>query len=228
MLLYLGIIPVNNDDVPTHDSLIKKAILHKNHNVTVHPFTMEELAPTEQYLGVHRSKDTARSLELLCGLHGLVVDRLAAGYHLVSPLVRVKCDRDNPLKIKVTVPHAQALRTATDKQASNEMQVFTVSTAGEIPVPLKQQEYATDTNNCVITTVINKQQIFAVTVMGEFLSLSKKTLSHAKPPAIRCIYHVTVSEPCDPMDTITVEVYCAIDLPTTRKVSVCVGVCVHT
>jgi len=202
-------------------SLIKKAILHKYHSVTVHPFMLEELNPNEQqfYLGVYRPTDTGRMLELLCGLHGLVIERLAANHYLVAPIVLIKCDRDNPLKIKVTIPHAWALRTVTDRPASGEIQVFTVSTAGEIPVPLPQDQYTTDSGNCVITTVISKQQLFAVAVLGEFLTLNKKVVPHIKPPAIRCICHVLLSEPVDSNDYITVEVFCAIDLPTTRKVS---------
>ncbi|XP_065903559.1 uncharacterized protein [Dysidea avara] len=212
-----GIIPIGN---PTSGLLIKRSLLHKYHSVTVQPFKIDELNPNERqsYLGVHRPTDTSRMLELLCGLHGLVVDQLAANHFLVSALVMIKCDRDNPLKVKVIIPHARALKTATDKQASNEIQVFTVSTAGEIPVPLPQQEYRTDLYNCVITTVINKVQIFAVTVLGKFLTLNKKSLSHTKPPAIRCIYRVILSEPVDSSGCITANVFCAIDLPTTRKI----------
>jgi len=220
----LGIIPIES---PASGSLIKKAILHKYHSVTVRPFKLEELDPSEcqRCLGVHRPTDTGRMLELLCGLHGLMVERLAANYYLVSALVMVKCDRDSPLKVKITIPHAWSLRTATDKQASNEIQVFTVSTAGEIPVPLSQNQYATDSNNCVITTMISKQQIFAVTVLGEFLTLNKKTMSY-KPLAIKCLYHVILSEPVDSnSECITAEVFCTIDLPTTRKVCMCVCVC---
>ena len=209
---------------PVKGSLIKKAILHKYHSVIVHPFTIEELNLDEaqRYLGVHRPTDTGRMLELRCGLHGLVIEQLAANCYLVAPIVLIKCDRDNPLKIEVTIPHAWALRTVTNKPVSGEIQVFTISTVGEIPVPLPQDQYTTDSGNCVITTVISRQQLFVVTVLGEFLTLNKK---YIKPPPIRCICHVLLSEPVDYNDCITVEVFCAIDLPTTRKVRLSVCAC---
>ena len=161
--------------------------------------------------------DADVQLEMLCGLHGPILNTLDSSCHLVSPIVMVK-GGDRPLKIKVVIPHA----LASYSQTFDEVNIFTVTTATGIPKPLPSSEFNIDSKNCIVTTVISRQQIFAVTVMGNLMDTYAKqlrrTISVVNPPPIACIYAV-FSKHNDNPSYISVVVYCAIDLPTTRKVT---------
>jgi len=200
-------------------SIIKPLLLQKDHQVDVHVFTIDELRPLEnRSLAINRTTDTGLLLELFCGLHGNILNKLPDNYHLVSPIVMVKSAVKRPLKMKVTILHA--LETSKMAKKPHDIKLFAINTAGEEPKSLQLEEYEFESNNrCVITTVICKQRMFALTVMRDFTHMhSKFNIVHRSPPtpAIRCTYCV-LSDSTD--DGISVKVYCAIDLPIVWKVS---------
>ena len=201
---------------PARGLVIDKSILHEDHNVDVHVLTTDELELDENcLLGVNYHMDVNAQLEVLCSLHGSILTRLDPSCHLVSPVVMVK-GGDRPLKIKIIIPHAWA---AYD-QTFDEVKIFTVTTASGIPNLLPSSEFKIYPRNCIVTTVINRQQIFAVTVMENL----KDTYGRMLPrfvnhlPAITCVYAVFCKHNDNPY-YISVVVYCAIDLPITRKVT---------
>ena len=97
------------------------------------------------------------------------------------------------------------------------MKLFAISTFG-VPGVLEPRNYTFDEKNCIVTMVINKQQIFVLTVIGKLLTQSRSFLSinlPYRPPAIKCGYYVL----CEPGNHETsVKVYCGIDLLITWKV----------
>ena len=201
---------------PVRGSIIQKSIFHEDHGVNVHVLTTNELHHNENHLlAVDPSTDANIQLELFCGLHGTILSRLGPDCHLVSPIVMVR-GGNRPLKIEVIIPHALA---AHKNQIFDEFKVLTVKTAGGIPEPLQSSEYTVDSENCVVMTVINKEQLFVAIVMGNLKSTRTKLLPSItptpRPPAITCVYAVL----CNNFKlSASVEVYCAIDLPIIRKV----------
>lgn len=204
---------------PVKRSIIKRAILQKDHSVEVHVLTIEELKTSEdRSLALDRSKDTTVPLELLCGLHGNVLNKLPSHCHLVSPLVMVKSDANRPLLMRITIPHALELEAA--KIHPSDIKVFAVNATGVLAM-VDAEMYKLEPRNCTITMAIDKQRIFAVTVKGKLTTHTKLLPSisltqHHGPPAIRCICYV-LAEPSN--HGISVKVYCAIDLPISWKVS---------
>ena len=194
--------------------IVKNKIANKDHKAEVHVLTSDELPPEDCSLALNRSKDTTVKLELLCGLHGSILDRLPSDCHLVGPIVMVKLGTNRPLMIKVTIPHALGI---VNKTSNNEVRLFAISTLG-VPEALESKTYALDEKSCIVTMVINRQQIFVLMVMGKLLTQSRSfasvNLTH-RPPTIKCIYYV-LSEPGN--HEISVKVYCAIDLPISWKV----------
>lgn len=202
------------------DYIIKKSILHKHFSVEVHVLTLDELEPMEdRSLAVDRSADTTYQLELLCGLHGNILNRLQNGCHLVSPIVMVKLTANRPLKVKLTMPHALTATKASKKMHYNE-KLFTITTAAEEPQLVPEEDYKLESNNrCAITMVINKQRMFALTAMEDFTThRGLPGFNVTRPLAIKCIYYV-FSEVVG--HAISVKVYCGIDLPITQKVKMC-------
>lgn len=202
---------------PAKGSVIARSIFHYDHGVDVHVFTTDELQSDEScLLGVNYA-DTNIQLELLCGLHGLILTRLDPNCYLVSPIVMVR-GADRPLKMKIIIPHAWA---AYKNQTSDKVNIFTVNTAEGIPEPLPSLDYKINSRSCIVTTVINKQQLFTVTVMGNLKDTRTKLFPGivpvGSPPAITCVYAVFCKRSDDPL-CISVMVYCAIDLQITRKV----------
>ena len=194
--------------------IIKKLILNKDHKVEVHVLTPKELPSEDSSLAVNRATDSNLKLELLGGLHGHILNKLPPDCHLVAPIVMVKLGASKPLMMKVTIPHAL---TTTIKPSNSEIKLFAISTFG-VPGALERRNYTLDEKNCIVTMVINKQQIFVLTVIGRLLTQSRSFLSvnsTYRPPAIKCIYYV-LSEPGN--HEISVKVYCGIDLPITWKV----------
>lgn len=208
---------------PVKGFIRKSLLLQQDHQVDVHVLTTTELQPSENHsLAMNPSTDTSLSLELLCGLHGNILNKLPANCHLVSPIVMVKSATNRPLKMKVTIPHAMETSKTAKKPQSNDVKLFALNTAGNTPEPLQLEEYKLDSNRCVITTVVGKQRMFALTVMGDFTTTHSKLLPSinlvhrsSSAPAIRCIYCV-LSEPFN--GGTSVKVYCAIDLPIIWKV----------
>ena len=203
-------------------SIVKKQILHKDHGVELHVLTVDELPPGEdRSLALNRSMDTAQQLELLCGIHGNVLNKLPPDCHLISSIVMVKLAANRPLMMRITIPHALATsKTATlkasKKHQSSEVQLYVFGQAGVIGV-LESENYKLDSKSCTVTMVINKQLIFALTVTGKFTTHTRlfSTVTTNKPLAINCIYFVLV-EPND--YDISVKVYCTINLPIAWKV----------
>lgn len=204
-------------------SIVKKQILHKDHKVELHVLTVNELPPGEQdrSLALNRSKDTAQQLELLCGIHGNVLNKLPPDCYLISSIVMVKLAANRPLMMSITIPHALATnKTATSKASkkhqASEVQLYVFGQAGVIGV-LESENYKLDLKSCTVTMVIDKQQTFALTVTGKFTTHARlfPTVTTNKPLAINCIYFVLV-EPND--DYISVRVYCTINLPIAWKV----------
>ena len=190
------------------------SIFHKDYSVDVHVLRTEELQSNESHLlAVNHHSDTNVQLEILCSLSGLILTRLDSDGYLVSPIVMVR-GGNRALKMKVTIPHALAT------QNFNEVRVYAITTAGEIPTPLPSSEYKIDSRNCIVSTVINKQQIFAVTVMGNLKSTHARIFPSItptpRPPAITCVY--AVISKLFSLHIIHVKVYCGIDLPILRKV----------
>ena len=213
---FIGVIPLGD---PVKRSIIKRAILQKDHSVEVHVLTIEELKTFEdRSLALDRSKDTTIQLELLCGLHGNVLNKLPSHCHLVSSLVMVKSGANRPLLMRITIPHALELEAA--KIHPSDIKVFAVNATGVLAT-VEAEMYKLEPRNCTITMAIDKQQIFAVTVKGK-LTMHTKLLpsisltQHHGPPAIRCICYV-LAEPNN--HGISVKVYCAINLPISWKVS---------
>ena len=198
-------------------SIVKKQILHKDHRVELHVLTVDELPPGEDHsLALNQSEDTAQQLELLCGIHGDILDKLPPDCHLISSIVMVKLAANRPLMMRITIPHALVTDKASKKHQSSEVQLYVFGQAGVIGM-LESENYKLDSKLCTVTMVINKQLTFALTVTGKFTSHAQ--LFHAvttnKPLAINCIYFVLV-EPND--YDISVKVYCAINLPIAWKV----------
>ena len=196
--------------------IIKKLILNKDHKVEVHVLTPKELPPEDSsLLALNRATDMNLKLELLCGLHGNILNKLPSDSHLVGPIVMVKLGANRPLMMKVTIPHALA---TTSKAFNSEVKLFAISTFG-IPGVLEPKLYTLDEKACTVTMVINKQQIFVLTVIGKLLLTQPRSFRSVnltyRPPAIKCVYYV-LSEPGN--HEISVKVYCAIDLPITWKV----------
>ena len=203
-------------------SIVGKQILHKDHRVELHVLTVDELPLGEDHsLALNRSMDTAQQLELLCGIHGNVLNKLPPDCHLISSIVMVKLAANRPLMMRITIPHALATsKTATlkasKKHQSSEVQLYVFGQAGVIGV-LESENYKLDSKLCTVTMVINKQLTFALTVTGKFKTYSRlfSTVTTNKPLAINCIYFVLV-EPND--YDISVRVYCTINLPIAWKV----------
>ena len=197
-------------------SIIKTAILQKDHDVEVHVLTAEELLISDdRSLALDRSKDTTVQLELLCGLHGNVLNKLPSNCHLVSPLVMVKSGANRPLLMRVSIPHALELETNIPRN----IKLFVINTTG-VPAMVDAKVYKVDSKICTVTMAIDKQQIFALTVEGKLTTHTKQlpniNLTHLRPPAIKCIcYVLAVPNNHD----ISVKVYCAINLPISWKVS---------
>ena len=186
------------------------SIFHEDYGIDVHISRIDELQLGESHLvAVNYLSDRNVELEILCGLHGPLLTRLN-GY-LVSPIVMIS-GGNRPLKMKVTIPHALA---TYKNQIFNEVRVCTITTAGEIPTPLPSSLFKVDSSHCVVSTVINKQQLFAVTVMGNLKSTHTRILPSItptpRPPAIVCVYAVFTKSN-------SAHVYCAIDFPIIRKV----------
>lgn len=188
-------------------SIIKKSILHKDHRAEIRVLTVDELPSEEHSLALNRSTDTGQKLELMCGLHGHILDKLPPDSHLISPIVMVKSDANRPLKMKVTIPHALAFK----KLHPGDVKVFT--SAIGVPVQLESNQYTFEPKLCNITAVIDKQRLFYLTAMGK--TVTHNARSFHRPPAVHCIYYVLV-EPSS--RDFKVNVYCTIDLPTTWKV----------
>ena len=191
------------------------SIFHKDYSVDVRVLRTKELQPDESHLlAVNHHSDKSVLMEILCGLSGLIFTRFN-GY-LVCPIVMVR-GGNRPLKIKVTIPHALAMYK--NQIIFDEVRVYAITTAGEIPTPLPSSEYKMDLSNCIVSTVINKQQIFAVTVMGNWMSTNTRIFPSftpiPRPLAITCVYAVFSKLFSS---HIYVKVYCAIDLPIIRKV----------
>ena len=211
---------------PVKGLVIERSIFHKDHSVDVHILNSDELKPDESHLlAVNHHADRSVQLELFCGLHGLILTRMDTNCYLVSPIVMIR-GRYRPLKTKIIIPHALAV----DKfQTFEEVRVFTVTTAAGIPEPLPSSEYKIDSKNCIVTTVINKQQIFAVTITGN-LKVSQKSFFSSiipdvnpatRPPTITCAYAVfcqLVHDTSSPY--FSVMVYYGIDLPVIKKVAI--------
>ena len=190
------------------------SIIHEDYGIDVHVSRTDELQLDESHLvAVNHFNDRNVQLEILCGLRGPLLTRLE-GY-LVSPIVMIS-GGNRPLKMKVTIPHALA---TYKNQNFNEVRVYTITTAGEIPTPLPSSLYKVDSSNCIVSTVINKQQIFVVTVVGNLKSTHTRILPSItptpRPPAIVCVYAVFTKLNSRHIDA---KVYCAIDLPVIRKV----------
>ena len=201
---------------PARGLIFKGSVFHKDHSVDVHVLTTDELEPHENcLLGVNYPMDVDVQLEVLCSLHGLLLTRLDSKCHLVSPIVMIK-GGDRPLKMKIIIPHALA---AYD-QTFDEVKIFTVTTAAGIPNLLPSSEFRIYSSNCIVTTVINRQQIFAVTVTESLEDVYERMLPRFvyHLPAITCVYAVFSKHNDNPC-YISVVVYCAIDLPITRKVT---------
>ena len=197
-------------------SIIKRAILQKDHDVEVHVLTVEELETFEDHsLALDRSKDTTVQLELLCGLHGNVLNKLPSNCHLVSPLVLVKSGANRPLLMRVSIPHALELETNIPRN----IKLFVIN-ATAVPAMVDAKVYRLESKICTITMAIDKQQIFALTVEGKLTMHTKQlpsiNLTRLRPPAIKCICYV-LAIPSD--HDISVKVYCAINLPISWKVS---------
>ena len=194
--------------------IIRNKIANKDHKAEVRVLTPNELPPEDRSLALNRSKDTTVKLELLCGLHGSILDRLPSDCHLVGPIVMVKSGANRPLMIRVTIPHALGI---VNKTSNSKVRLFAISTSG-VPGEPESKLYTLDEKSCIVTMVINRQQIFVLTVMGKLLTQSRSfasvNLTH-RPPTIKCIYYL-LSEPGN--HEISVKVYCAIDLPISWKV----------
>ena len=181
--------------------------------------TVEELETFEdRSLALDRSKDTTVQLELLCGLHGNVLNKLPSNCHLVSPLVLVKSGASRPLLMRVTIPHALELETA--KVHPSDVQLVAVNATGVLAM-IETEVYKVESKICTVTMAIDKQRIFALTVKGKLTAQTKLLPSipltqHHGPPAIKCICYV-LAVPSD--HDISVKVYCAISLPVSWKVS---------
>ena len=189
------------------------SIIHEDYGIDVHVSRTDELQLDESHLvAVNYFSDRNVQLKILCGLHGPLLSKLE-GY-LVSPIVMVS-GGNRPLKMKVTIPHALA---TYKNQNFNEVRVYTITTAGETTL-LPSSLFKVDSNNCIVSTVINKQQIFAVTVVGNLKSTHTRILPSItptpRPPAIACVYAVFTKLNNRHIDA---KVYCAIDLPVIRKV----------
>ena len=206
---------------PVKSSIIKSKILHKDHSVEVRVLTIEELQPFEdRSLALNRSTDTGQQLELLCGLHGNILNKLPSHCHLISPIIMVKSGANRPLMMRIIIPHALATTSkVSKKRQSDEIILYTINTTGVLS-KVKSEEYTLESTMCTVTMVIDKQQIFALTAVGKFTTHTRlfPSISHHRPPAITCIYHVFMESTSN---DISVKIYCAINLPTTRKVCPC-------
>ena len=214
-MYFTGVVPLGEH---VKRSIIKRAILQKDHNVEVHVLTVEELETFEdRSLALDRSKDTTVQLELLCGLHGNVLNRLPSNCHLVSPLVMVKSGANRPLLMRVTIPHALELETA--KAYSSDVKLVAVNATGVVAT-IEARVYKLESKFCTITMAIDKQRIFALMVKGKLTAHTKLLPSisnqHHRPPAIKCVCCV-LAVPSN--HDISVKVYCAINLPISWKVS---------
>ena len=197
---------------PVKQFIVKKKIVHKDHKVEVRVLTPSELPKEDHSWALNRATDVNTKLELHCGLHGSILDRLPADCHLVSPIVMVKLRASRPLMMRVNFPHA----LTSGKAQNKEVQLFAISTLG-VPGVLEANLYTLDDKTCTVTVVINKQQIFVLMVTGALLTQSQSFPRISRPLAIKCIYYVLVlSDPASP--EVHVKVYCAIDLPITWKV----------
>ena len=209
---------------PAKGLVMERSIFHKDHSVDVHILNAYELQPDESHLlAVNHNTDRSVQLELFCGLHGLILTRMDAKCYLVSPIVMIRGGY-RPLKAKIIIPHALAIHKI---QTFEEIRVFTLTTAAGIPKSLPSSEYKIDSKNCIVTSVINKKQIFAVTITGNlevsqksFFSIIIPAINPAtRPPAITCVYAVF----CQLVDTsspyFSVMVYYGIDLPFIKKVA---------
>ena len=194
--------------------VVKKLILNKDHKVEVHVLTPKELPLEDSLLAVNHATDLNLKLELLGGLNGNILNKLPHDCHLVAPIVMVRLGASKPLIMKVTIPHALA---TTIKGSNSEIKLFAISMFG-VPGVLEPRNYTLDEKNCIVTMVINKQQIFVLTVIGKLLTQSRSFLSINSSygsPAIKCVYYV-LSEPGN--HETSVKVYCGIDLPIISKV----------
>ena len=215
MIRCIYFIEVNVLGDPVKRSIIKRAVLHEDHGVEVHVLTIEELQPFEdRSLALDHSMDAGQQLELLCGLHGNIFNKLPSDCHLVSPIVMVKSGANRPLLMRVTIPHALA---TTSNTSNSEVDLFAIDTFGVIGA-IQPKLYTLNEKTCIVTILINKQRMFVLTVMGKLLCQSRSFPSvnlNYRPPAIKCIYCV-LSEPGN--HGIIIKVYCAIDLPISWKV----------
>ena len=208
---------------PAQGSVVERSIFHKDHGVDVHILNTDELQPDESHLlAVNHHTDKGVLLQLFCGLHGLILTRMDANCYLVSPIVMIRGGH-RPLKAKIIIPHALAIHKT---QTFDEVRVITVATAAGIPEPLSSSEYKIDSKNCIVITVINKQQILAVTVTGSLKASQKSFFSSFIPdpaprsPAITCAYAVfceLVDDESSPY--FSVVIYYGIDLPFVKKVT---------
>ena len=213
--IFTGVITLGD---PVKRSIIERVILQKDHYVEVHVLTVGELqASDDRSLALDRSKDTTMQLELLCGLHGNVLNKLLSNCHLVGPLVIVKSGANRPLLMRVAIPHALELETS--RKHSSNIKLFAINATG-VPSMVDTKMYRLDLKICTVTMAIDKQQIFSLTVEGKLTMHTKLlpsiNLTRLRPPAIKCICYV-LAIPSD--HDISVKVYCAINLPISWKVS---------
>ena len=199
---------------PVKQLIVKKKILHKDHEVEVRVLTPCELLPEDdRSLAVNKATDVNTILELHCGLHGSILYRLSSDHHLIGPIVMVRSRASRSLMMRVNIPHAL---TTIGKAHNNEVQLFGYNPLGVLS-PLEPNLYTLDEKTCTVTMGISGQHIFVLTVMGTLLTQSQSFPRINRPLAIRCTYYVFVLS--DPGSSeICIEVHCAIDLPTTWKV----------